>query len=422
MKLLTKTSLIILTVALFIFFLGGVAFYKVTKTMIVNQVDKELQIQMQNIISELNSTELPKNAVFVTENKISIAPVQHDFHVDQTFRDTILFDQVQQRNILYRQIEHHAFIGNQNYDIVISQSMLEAESLVEQVVLTMTMMLLTLIVAMYFLNNYIFKKIWDEFFFSINRVQNFNFKDDPNLDLPVSEVEEFQAMNDVFEKLTERINRDYLNLKEFTENASHEIQTPLSIMRAKIELLLQEPNYSKKQIELISALNDSVSRLSNINKVLTLLTRIENNQFPEISNVDLSERSKYHLENFEEMINEKDLKVEVELDVPVKKEINNALADILIINLMKNAIRHNIQGGELKISLSETKFVISNSGPKPEIPEDQLFDRFVHGNQSSESLGLGLALVKKICELYGFSIQYRYEDNLNMITINFGQN
>lgn len=422
MKLLTKTSLIILTVALFIFFLGGIGFYKVTKSMIVSQVDKELQIQMQNIIAELNSKNLPENAVIVTENKIRIVPIPDDFHVNETYRDTVLFDQVQKRNIPHRQLAHHAFINNHNYQVVISQSMLKAESLVEQVVLSMTLMLLTLIVAMYFLNHYIFKKIWDEFFFSINRVKNFNFKDNPDLGLPESEVEEFQALNEVFQKLTNRINRDYLNLKEFTENASHEIQTPLSIMRAKIELLLQEPNYTQKQIELISALNDSVSRLSNINKVLTLLTRIENNQFPEISNVDMLERCQYHLENFGALISEKELKVSSALDTPVNLEMNNALADILIINIMKNAIRHNVQGGEFNVSLTENKFEISNSGPKPDIPEDQLFDRFVHSQQSSESLGLGLSLVKKICELYRFDIRYHYANNLNIITISFKEN
>jgi signal transduction histidine kinase len=297
--------------------------------------------------------------------------------------------------------------------------MLEAENLVERVVVTMTLMLLMLIIAMYFLNQYIFRKIWDEFFYSINKVKNFNFKDNPDLNLPESEVEEFQMLNDVFEKLTARIHQDYINLKEFTENASHEIQTPLSIMRAKIELLLQQPGYSKEQIELISALNVSVTRLSNINKVLTLLTRIENNQFPEISKVDMLERTQYHLENFEELINEKRLTVNTELNQSVSLGMNIALTDILIINLIKNAIRHNFDDGTLNISLSERSLTVSNTGPKPEVPPDQLFNRFVHSQHSSESLGLGLSLVKKICELYNFEIVYRYENDLNMIEIIF---
>ena len=109
-------------------------------------------------------------------------------------------------------------------------------------------------------------------------------------------------LNEVFETLTDRIHKDYLSLKEFTENASHEIQTPLSIMRAKIELLLQYPGYKEDQVALISSLNEAVNRLSNINKVLILLTRIENNQYPELSKVHLKERIDYHLENFKEVI------------------------------------------------------------------------------------------------------------------------
>ena len=107
--------------------------------------------------------------------------------------------------------------------------------------------------------------------------------------------------------MTEKIYQDYLSLKEFTENASHEIQTPLSVMRAKIELLLQMENLNDEQVQHIASLYESVNRLSNLNKTLILLTRIENDQFPDKRRINLNERIKYHLENFEEAIKSKEI-------------------------------------------------------------------------------------------------------------------
>ncbi len=421
MKLLNKTSLIIVTVALFIFFLGGIAFYKIIQAMIINQVDRELVTQRHNIVNELNSFLHLENAYLITENKIQIENVDMSFHMEEMYKDTVLYDKREKLFAPYRMIRFHAFVNEKNYKISIFRSMLEAENLIEQIVINMTFMLLALVLAMFFLNRYFFRRIWDDFFFSVNKVKKYNLRDDPNLELPFSEVEEFQMMNQVFEKLTQRIHQDYTSLKEFTENASHEIQTPLSIMRAKIELLLQHPGYTNDQIALISSLNEAVNRLSNINKVLILLTRIENNQFPELSKVRLKERVIYHIDNFQEVIEARNISLTHEMDEAVEINVNTALADILIINLIKNAIRHNFDDGKIKIVVASDGFEISNTGPNSGIPADQLFDRFVRTQNASDSLGLGLSLVKKICELYDYDITYTYEDELHIIKVRFNR-
>jgi signal transduction histidine kinase len=190
-------------------------------------------------------------------------------------------------------------------------------------------------------------------------------------------------------------------------------------MRSKIELLLQHPGYSEEQIALIGSLNESVNRLSNINKVLILLTRIENNQFPEQSTVHLKERIEYHLANFRELIEARNITLEYELNSKAEFVANAALIDILILNLIKNAIRHNFDNGKLYIRLGSNSLEISNTGPKHDIPAEQLFNRFVKTQNSSESLGLGLSLVKKICELYEFDIQYMFDEELHKVVIDF---
>lgn len=421
MKLLNKTSLIIVTVALFIFFLGGIAFYKIIQTMIIEQVDHELVHQQTNIVNELTSFQKMDNVFLITENRVKIKRLESNIHIDEVIIDTVIYDKMEKLYVPYRMLKFHTHIGENNYKISIYRSMLEAEKLIEQIVITMTLMMITLILAMFFLNRYFFQRIWDDFFFTVDKVQKYNLRDDPNLNLAFSEVKEFQMLNQVFEKLTQRIHKDYVSLKEFTENASHEIQTPLSIMRAKIELLLQHPGYSEVQIAQISSLNEAVNRLSNINKVLILLTRIENNQFPELSKVHLRERINYHMENFKEVIEARNITYNHELNKDIMINVNTALADILIINLVKNAIRHNFDDGKLNISLKDNSFEISNTGPKLNIPVDQIFNRFVKTQNTSDSLGLGLSLVKKICELYDFDIQYIFENDLHKVTVYFSK-
>ena len=422
MKLLNKTSLIIVTVALFIFFLGGIAFYKIIQSMIIKQVDRELVIQQSNVVDELKSIQNIDNSFIITENKVQIEKMDAGYHINELFNDTVLYDKIEELFIPYRLLQFHVLIKKNNFKITIFRSMLEAENLIEKIVISMTLMLLTFILAMYFLNRYFFQRIWDDFFFAINKVKNYNLRDDPNLELSYSEVEEFQMLNQVFEKLTERIHKDYISLKEFTENASHEIQTPLSVMRAKIELLLQYPGYSEDQINQISTLNESVNRLSNINKVLILLTRIENNQFPELSKVHLKERIEYHVDNFRELIEARNIKTVLDLNDDTWINVNTALADILIINLIKNAIRYNYDDGKLNIHLGGDSLLITNTGPKIDIPTEQLFNRFVRSQSSNDSIGLGLSLVKKISELYEFDIKYVFEDKLHKISVTFSRN
>ena len=217
--------------------------------------------------------------------------------------------------------------------------------------------------------------------------------------------------------MTNKIQGDYKSLKEFTENASHEIQTPLAIIKSKLELLIQQENFKEEQMQAIQSVYDAANRLSRLNQALILLTKIENHQFEKREQIDLTEVVKKHILNFKELIEAKEIRLNHTIEGDVKLKINPVLADVLISNLLTNAIKHNVEKGEINLSLSKNELTVSNTGAELKINPLELFDRFKKDSVSSESLGLGLSIVKKICDSEKFTISYECLNKLHSLKI-----
>ena len=233
-----------------------------------------------------------------------------------------------------------------------------------------------------------------------------------------TEITEFKTLNTVLDSMTKKMSADYMSLKEFTENASHELQTPLAVMQSKIELLIQSENLTPDQLSNISAVYESVNKLSKLNQALLLLTKIENRQYAETAEIALNTLVQQKLELFKEWLEYRKLFVEIDLH-PLDIWANPILADILITNLLSNAIKHNLDNGKLHIELHDKHLLIMNSGVPVTGDTTDFLSRFKKANQASDSLGLGLAIVKEICAMYGYTIEYTYEDNVHCVSIFF---
>jgi signal transduction histidine kinase len=195
----------------------------------------------------------------------------------------------------------------------------------------------------------------------------------------------------------------------------------LAIIKTKLEILLDSQNMSEDQVRLIESAYQATNKLSRLGKTLALLTRIENLEFAELQAIDFKQILDNNLNIFEELIDYKQLTVNISGAESVLVNINPALADMLLGNLLKNAIKHNIEGGQIQIELNTHKLVISNTGQVLKMVPENLFARFQKDNPASDSLGLGLAIVKKICEVNHFTIQYDHFENIHQITLHFNQ-
>jgi len=342
-----------------------------------------------------------------------------------TFADLIsyitLYDSIAKDQEPYRELKSVIKIKNNFYKLKVRVSLVESEDLINTIVKMQLFIFLGLILGLILTNRLISKRMWSNFYQTLNRLRNYNLAESSILQLSDADISEFKELNEVIIKMTNKIHTDYNSMKQFTENASHEIQTPLSIIKNRIELILQDEKLNGENLNYVKSIYEASNRLSRVNQSLLLLSKLENRQFNNYEKIDI----KSIIEEKIEMLNERIVEKNIELNLFLDNEIisiNKNLAQILISNLITNAIKHNILNGLLKINLVENYLIISNTGEVPKKPMSKYFERFQKDNQSSESLGLGLAIVKEICDHEGIEILYEYKNNLHVIKLTFIKN
>jgi signal transduction histidine kinase len=417
MKLLTKTTLYFITVSLFVFLFGGIAFYHLVKNSIQKNVDEQLQNRMHTLITEMRDNNIHPHTAFIIGEAVRFEKVDKAGKPLVNFSDTIIYNKHRKEYEPQRQFSFYIQSQNEIFKVFLHKSLTEANALIERLAVGLAALVIIFLFAILAINRFFFQKIWSEFFLTIKRIKNYEVSSKKDIDFPETEIIEFQQLNLVLEKMIQQIKQDYNDLKEFTENLTHEIQTPLAVVKTKIELLLQNPDLQQKDSELIHKIYSQIISLSKLNKSLILITRIENRHFENKEKVNLNKLIEHHLDNFEEIFEAKNLKLSFEKHNECFVETDKNLIDILLINLIKNAIKHNYKNGTLRIETSDKYFSIQNTGKAPDMPPENVFQRYSYHSKSDSSLGLGLTIVKKICDLYKFKINYRYKANVHTIRI-----
>jgi signal transduction histidine kinase len=208
----------------------------------------------------------------------------------------------------------------------------------------------------------------------------------------------------------------YLHQKEFTENASHEMQTPLAVFQSKLELLLQTP-LTEYQAQVMESLMDATARLGKLNKALLLLSKIENRQFVETEQVNISEFTSNLILLYKTEAEVKEIQIQSEFENDLVITYNPTLLDILLSNLISNAIRHGNSKSIVHIVVADHEWQIQNEGPALTFAQEKIFDRFQKGNNASSRTGLGLAIVKKICDISDLKLSYQFADNKHFFSV-----
>ena len=416
MKLQTKLNIRFLGVTFLVFSLAGVLFYFALGHVVDHNIQEMLESRKAYIVLSLQQNTPTSDLVGSPDHSIFIKRIKNAREY-QSFSDTLAFDQEEKELIPFRKMTFTVHSGGQNYEVILLQSLLESEDLQIVTFSFMVMLFGLVLLALFFLNRWLSAKAWTPFFKSLSVLSSWKIGENRAVSFDRTGISEFDQLNNTLEKMMQKIQTDFINLKEFTENASHEIQTPLAIIKSKLELVLQDKTLSDQQNKQIHAAFESAIRLSKLNEALLLLSKIENQQFVEQAEIDFGALIQSRIEYLDELFALKQIGVTVKLDEPVVFSLNPTLAEILVNNLMSNALRHNTEKGKIYVSSGSQEITISNTGEHAEMDASRLFRRFAKQSASSESNGLGLAIASEICKNYHLDLNYSFSEGMHRFTL-----
>ncbi len=417
MKLISKALLWYFLLAVIVFGIGGVITFVLVKEAVEKETDYELSRNLRQIVRSMEKGQTPE---MLETSTVDIHALDVPFEEESRFySDTLVYHPRTERMENFRKIVAFRNILEHPYRIEIIDIYFEQDDIIEVV----AQILLRLFVVFSFVlligSFLISRRIFQPFEELLRNIDQWNLKSNTPLALPRTNTKELQKLHQFLKRMTNKARQDYQALKEFTENASHEMQTPLAIARGKLEILQEDPQLSASQLELIQSAQYSLAKLSKLGRALSLLTKIENQEFETKEKTGLSEITERVTSQFEELAEMKGLSLKKAIKPGVKLQIDPLLADILVTNLLKNALQHNVKAGWITIELDEARLTVKNTGEPPEAPIAELFHRFKKSKLSNGSLGLGLAIVKKISEVHQMEVTYHFEKGIHQISVIF---
>jgi len=409
MKLFTRYNRINLFATVTVFLLSGIAFYFLLNYVLIDQVDEDLKIEQHEIETYAAKYGHLPEIIKVKDQHITYTAVNSNGG-KKAFSTVRMFDEPEKERDIVRQLMFYIEPGGQWYRVTVSKSLEGTDNLLQSIV-TITLITILLILAMAFLiNRLVLRKLWQPFYETLSAMRGFDLGKKEQLVFPATTIDEFIVMNDTLKQATAKAEKDYLYLKEFTENASHELQTPLAIIQSKLDVLIQDEQLTEPQSRAVQAAYEAIQRLSRLNQGLLLLTKIENGQYADTAAINIAQKISEKIIQFDEMIAAKNITVTKTLDESVNIKMNPVLADILLNNLFSNAIKYNLQGGKIDIIADQGIIEISNSGAATELDAGRIFRRFAKSGQAKDGIGLGLAIVRQAAEVSGLEARYLYED------------
>lgn len=415
MKLINKISRYFLFSSILIFMVISAALYFMIQRAIIDEVDEQLTKIKNKAVEKLQEGKAESFPPFIEINSADHNSVKNEF------KDVLIKSNKESEDEPFRQLSYFVTVNGKDFKITVRISLIEKEELLLSLTSTVIIGVFVFVLIMYFINKTSSKKILKDFYNTLRKLERFSLKNDETLSFDKTDIEEFENLNRALLFLAAKAKSEYRGLEEFTEELNHEIQTPVAVIKSKLELLLQSNNLGEENLSVLNTSLKNLNKLERINKSILLLNKLEHKDLFDASEVNFAAEIKNVISTYTDFIAAKNLSVNLSLDDNVILIANPSLLNILLSNLISNSIKHNIENGIINIELNGTELTISNNGKKPNADTKKFFTRFYKESESSESVGLGLVIVKKICDLYRIEIKNDFINNLHQIKLNFNK-
>lgn len=338
--------------------------------------------------------------------------------IPKYYETVALYDSIQHEQRPFRRLSSVVDVKGKSYLLTITVPLVNRSDLILAIALVQLVVSILLALGLLILNRSLSKKLWKPFYKTLDQLKAYQLDKTDIIPLETSEIQEFDDLNKTVNHLTNRNREVFMQQKEFIENASHELQTPIAIFQSKLDDLMQRPGLTKQEAETILELESTSKRMARLNKNLLLLSKIDNNQFADVEDIELAELINNHVTVLKPMARLEHISMVPALD-NLSLKANLTLIEILITNLLHNAIRYSLKNEQIHITLKDRALTITNTGNKLKMDSDKMMERFKKESTDPASSGLGLAIVKKICERYNYRISYSYENALHIFRVVF---
>lgn len=404
------TNRFLVIAILIIMAVWALLFYAVIMDEVYDNIDDGLKNQKILIIREaFNNKDLIDNSTEFGINQFRILPISESEYTESNqFSKEMIFMPYDEDDEPYRVLRtgFHDRDGNP-YKLEIRTSTVEEDDFLFDLAVSLAVLYGVIVLSIVVINHIVLTRAWKPFHQILRNLSRYRFGEAKSFEVVHTEVKEFVELNQQIETMIDRNETVFHSQKRFIENASHELQTPLTIMAGKLDLLMEE-DLTEEQLVKIADAKQSLLRMVNLNKSLLMLSRIENKQYMEVEEVDFNQIVQEVLENMLPLIEHQDISVKWQEEGVFWGVMNKELARVLISNLIRNAAKYNLSPqGAIHITLSEQELSIANRSDAAALHPAYIFERFYKGLQDSQSTGLGLSIVQTILHQYP-ALQLRY--------------
>ena len=424
MKLIYRISLRLSLVLLPLIALWAVVFYFTMVDEINDEVDDALEDYSELIVIRMLSGELLPRMNEGSNNSYTIAPVDENYaaaHPGIDYYDADVYIPEMEETEPARFLVTIFQDGNgQFYELKVATPTFEKDELLETILWWVVWLYLLLLITVVGTTMWIFHNSMRPLYALLHWLDGYV---PGHKTVPVpnnTSITEFRRLNTAAQQAVDRSEELLEQQKQFIGNASHELQTPLAVLGGRMEYMLDHAGLDEQTMGEVIQMQRTLGHIVRLNKTLLLLAKIDNGQFPENTDVDISAMIREQKELYDDIYEERDIRCDMHLTGSFLVRMNESLASVLVSNLIRNAYVHSEAGARIDIRIEGRTLTVSNDGVTP-LDGKHIFERFYQGSKREGSTGLGLALVKAVADSYGLCVGYRFGEEQHIFSVEWPQ-
>ncbi|WP_419870765.1 PorY family sensor histidine kinase [Chryseobacterium sp. CT-SW4] len=397
-------------------------FYAFILEEVYDNVDDGLKNQKIEIIREAYSNPeiLIENREFGI-NQFRIIPIPKEkFTQKDELKNEMIFMPYDNEEEPYRVLKSHFLdkAGNA-YQIEIYTSTIEEDDLIYNLLTALIVLYILLIASIYATNQIVLSKAFKPLKKIVSQLEQYRFGEKINFKTIKTPIKEFNDLSKGITQMLEDNQETFLQQKGFIENASHELKTPINIIQNKLDWLIENEELNENNLNQLVDIKKTTKRMSDLVSSLLMLSKIENRQFQNESEVNVNETIKNIEEEIQEWLLYKRLNFTLNEYQTFLIYFNKDLLQILFNNLIFNAVKYTPKNTYIQVDIYMDKIIISNTAADGKaLDKNKIFKRFYKKGEDQSSTGLGLSIVQSIINKNNrLDLEYSYKEGMHYFTI-----